>query len=228
MGYRIGIDVGGTFTDFVLAKSSEEITLFKAPTTLPDQSGGVMEGIGALAESEGISVRQLLEQTDLVVHGTTTADNTMIEMNGAETGLITSEGHRDEIEIRRGFKEDIWDPSYPPPIPIARRRRRIGVPERLDFRGNVVKALDEGAVRRAVRRLVKLEVESIAVCLLFSFINPDHEKRVKEIIEEEAPGVRVSLSHEVMPTAPEFERTSTTLVDAYVGPRVANSRTSRT
>jgi N-methylhydantoinase A len=220
MSYRIGIDVGGTFTDFVLAHGSGGVRLLKTPTTLEDQSIGVMEGIAALAEAEGRSVRQLLSETDLVVHGTTTADNTMIEMNGAVTGLVTTEGHRDEIEIRRGFKEEIWDPAYPPPVPIAPRRRRIGVPERLDFRGEVVKPLDEEAVRAAVRRLVLQDVESIAVCLLFSFINPAHEKRVKEIIAEEAPGVRVSLSHEVMPTAPEFERTSTTLVDAYVGPRV--------
>ncbi len=221
MNYRIGVDVGGTFTDFVLARGGAGVTLLKSPTTLEDQSVGVMKGIGSLADSEGKTLRELLRSTDLVVHGTTTADNTMIEMNGAITGLITTEGHRDEIEIRRGFKEEIWDPAYPPPVPIAPRRRRIGVPERLDFRGRVVKSLDEDAVRTAVRRLRMQEVESIAVCLLFSFLNPDHEKRVKRIIEEEAPGVRVSLSHEVMPTAPEFERTSTTLVDAYVGPRVA-------
>jgi N-methylhydantoinase A len=220
MAYRIGIDVGGTFTDFVLASSEGALTLLKSPTTLEDQSVGVMQGIGALAETEGVAVGALLEATDLVVHGTTTADNTMIEMNGAVTGLITTAGHRDEIEIRRGYKEEIWDPAYPPPEPIARRRRRIGVPERLDFRGEVVTPLDEEAVRAAVKRLLLLETESIGVCLLFSFINSDHEKRVKQIIEEEAPGVRISLSHEVMPTAPEFERTSTTLVDAYVGPRV--------
>ncbi|MEE2678529.1 MAG: hydantoinase/oxoprolinase family protein [Myxococcota bacterium] len=219
MSYRIGIDVGGTFTDFVLVGTGT-LDLLKSPTTLEDQSLGVMRGISALAEAEGMSLGALLEQTELVVHGTTTADNTMIEMNGAVTGLLTTEGHRDEIEIRRGFKEEIWDPAHPPPTPIAPRRRRLGVPERLDFRGDVVKPLDEDAVRRAVRRLVKQEVESIAICLLFSFINPAHELRVKEIVEEEAPGVRISLSHEVMPTAPEFERTSTTLVDAYVGPRV--------
>lgn len=219
MSYRIGIDVGGTFTDFVLV-GAETLNLLKSPTTLEDQSVGVMRGISSLAEAEGTTLSALLEQTELVVHGTTTADNTMIEMNGAVTALLTTEGHRDEIEIRRGFKEEIWDPAHPPPIPIAPRRRRLGVPERLDFRGDVVKPLDEEAVRRAVRRLVKQEVESIAICLLFSFINPAHELRVKEIVEEEAPGVRISLSHEVMPTAPEFERTSTTLVDAYVGPRV--------
>ncbi len=220
MGHRIGIDVGGTFTDFIFGRDGREIVLFKVPTTLPDQSQGVMNGIAAIAQGEGVSARALLERTDLIVHGTTTADNTMIEMNGALTGLITTAGHRDEIEIRRGYKESIWDPAFPPPIPIAPRRRRIGVPERLDFRGAVVTPLDEAAVRKAVQRLRLQGVESIAVCLLFSFINPAHEKRVKEIIAEEFPGVRVSLSHEVMPTAPEFERTSTTLVDAYVGPRV--------
>jgi N-methylhydantoinase A len=220
MGYRIGIDVGGTFTDFILARPSGGILLSKEPTSLPDQSEGVMRGLARLAEAAGLDLRTFLGRTDLVVHGTTTADNTLIEMNGAVTGLVTSEGHRDEIEIRRGYKEEIWDPAHPPPVPIAPRRRRFGVPERLDFRGDVVRPLDEEAVRAAVRRLRLQRTESIAVCLLFSFVNPAHERRVREIILEEHPEARVSLSHEVMPTAPEFERTSTTLVDAYVGPRV--------
>jgi N-methylhydantoinase A len=220
VGYRIGIDVGGTFTDFLLARPAGGIRVAKEPTTLPDQSEGVLRGIARLAAEEGQELGAFLAATDLVVHGTTTADNTMIEMNGAITGLVTTEGHRDEIEIRRGYKEDIWDPAYPPPIPIAPRRRRFGVPERLDFRGDVVRPLDEAVVREAVRRLRLQGTESIAVCLLFSFVNPAHERRVREIIREEHPEARVSLSHEVMPTAPEFERTSTTLVDAYVGPRV--------
>ncbi len=220
MGYRIGVDVGGTFTDFVLTRPGDGILLAKEPTSLPDQSEGVMRGLGRLAESTGLPLRDFLGRTELVVHGTTTADNTMIEMNGAVTGLVTTEGHRDEIEIRRGYKESIWDPAYPPPVPIAPRRRRFGVPERLDFRGDVVRPLDEEAVRQAVRRLRLQGTESIAVCLLFSYVNPAHERRVREIIREEHPEARVSLSHEVMPTAPEFERTSTTLVDAYVGPRV--------
>ena len=201
--YRIGIDVGGTFTDFVLM-GAEGLNLLKVPTTSEDQSRGVMVGIGELATGVGLDTGGLLRATDLIVHGTTTADNTMIEMNGAVTGLITTEGHRDEIDIRRGFKEDIWDPAYPPPIPIAPRRRRLGVPERLDFRGETVTELDEKAVRDAIRRLKLQKVESIAVTLLFSFINPAHEKRVAELIAEEYPEARVSLSHEVMPTAPEF------------------------
>jgi N-methylhydantoinase A len=221
MGFRIGIDVGGTFTDFILALPDGGIELFKVPTTLDDQSRGVMNGIEQLASQHGLDPRAFLAQTDLVVHGTTTADNTMIEMNGAKTGLLTTHGHRDEIDIRRGYKESIWDPAFPPPTPIARRRHRFGIPERLDFRGEVVTPLDEGAVRDAVRRLKRQGIDSIAVCFLFSFLNPAHEKRAHEIIREEYPEARISLSHEVMPTAPEFERTSTTLVDAYVGPKLS-------
>ena len=219
MKYRIGIDVGGTFTDLVLA-AGDRIRLAKHPTTPADQSDGVLGGLARLADAEGLSAETLLARTALIVHGTTTADNTMIEMSGATVGLVTSEGHRDEIEIRRGYKEDIWDPALPAPPPICPRRRRYGVPERLDFEGRVVVPLDEEAVRRALRRMKLQGVDSLAVVFLFSFVDAAHERRVREIAAEELPGVMVSLSHEVMPSAPEFERTSTTLVNAYVGPRI--------
>lgn len=219
-GYRIGIDVGGTFTDLVLVRPDRSLHLDKTATTPHDQSEGVMIGLGRLAASEGLELRALLARTERIVHGTTTADNTMIQMNGAVTGLITSEGHRDEIELRRGYKEDIWDPSAPPPPAICPRRRRIGVPERLDFTGQVVVPLDEDAVRRALHRLALQKIESLAVVFLFSFVNPRHEQRVRELAAQELPGVDVSLSCEIMPRAPEFERTSTTLVNAYVGPKI--------
>jgi N-methylhydantoinase A len=218
--YRMGVDVGGTFTDLVLVRDDGTLVLDKHPTTPRDQSEGVLGGLGQLAAREGLGLTDLLARTELIVHGTTTADNTMIEMSGAVTGLVTSAGHRDEIEIRRGFKEDIWDPALPPPPPICPRRRRYGVPERLDFEGNVVVPLDEDAVRRALRRMRKQGVESLAVVLLFSFVSPTHELRVRELAAEELPGAMVSLSHQVMAAAPEFERTSTTLVNAYVGPRI--------
>jgi N-methylhydantoinase A len=218
--YRIGIDVGGTFTDLVLVDSQGRLVFDKHPTTPRDQSEGVLGGIGLLGRRVGLELEPLLAATGMIVHGTTTADNTMIEMSGATTGLITSDGHRDEIEIRRGFKENIWDPAQPPPPPICPRRRRYGVPERLDFEGRVVQPLDEEAVRRACRRMKLQGVDSLAVVFLFSFVAPEHERRVREIAAEELPGVMVSLSHEVMPSAPEFERTSTTLVNAYVGPKI--------
>ncbi|MFM7224379.1 MAG: hydantoinase/oxoprolinase family protein [Actinomycetota bacterium] len=223
MGFRIGVDVGGTFTDLICVTPDGEVILDKTPTTLDDQSIGVMNGIGQLAERAGRSLAELCADLDIVVHGTTTADNTMIEMNGAATGLLVTEGHRDEIELRRCHKEEIWDPNFPGPEPIARRRVRIPIPERTDYEGAVLQPLDEDAVRRGVRRLRKLGVRSIAVMYLFSFVNPEHERRTREIVLEEFPDVdHISLSHEVMPRGPEFERVSTTLVNAYVAPRIAS------
>jgi N-methylhydantoinase A len=222
-GYRVGVDVGGTFTDIICVTPDGEIVLDKTPTTLDDQSTGVMNGLTQLSERFGLSLTDLCSQLDILVHGTTTADNTMIEMNGAATGLLVTEGHRDEIEFRRCHKEEIWDPSATGPLPIARRRARIPIPERVDFEGNVLRALDEDAVRRGVRRLKALGVRSIAVMYLFSFVNPAHERRTREIVLEEFPDVdHISLSHEVMPRGPEYERVSTTLVNAYVAPRIAS------
>ncbi|HEX4820138.1 MAG TPA: hydantoinase/oxoprolinase family protein [Acidimicrobiales bacterium] len=221
-GYRIGCDVGGTFTDLICVTPTGEVVLDKTPTTLDDQSVGVMNGVGQLAERFGLSLEEFCRQLDIVVHGTTTADNTMIEMNGANTGLLVTHGHRDEIEMRRVHKEAIWDPSYPAPIPIARRRVRIPIPERCAYDGEELQPLDEDAVRAGIKRLRQFGCTSIAVMYLFSFVNPDHENRTLELIREEFPDVEhVSLSHEVMSAGPEFERVSTTLVNAYVAPRIA-------
>ncbi len=223
MGFRVGVDVGGTFTDLICVTPAGEIVLDKTPTTLDDQSTGVMNGLEQLADHFELGLDAFCRDLDILVHGTTTADNTMIEMNGAPTGLLVTEGHRDEIELRRCHKEEIWDPNYPGPIPIARRRARIPIPERMDFEGNPLLDLDEDAVRRGVQRLKKLGVRSIAVMYLFSFVNPAHERRTREIVLEEFPDVEhISLSHEVMPRGPEFERVSTTLVNAYVAPRIAS------
>jgi N-methylhydantoinase A len=221
-GYRVGVDVGGTFTDVICITPEGSVVLDKTPTTPADQSVGVLTGLAQLASGFGLELTAFASALDAFVHGTTTADNTMIEMSGAATGLLATEGHRDEIELRRDHKENIWDPAAPPPEPIARRRNRIPIPERCDFEGAVVLDLDEDAVRRGVRRLKKLGVESIAVCFLFSFVNPTHEQRARELILEEFPDVaHISLSHEVLPRAPEFERVSTTLVNAYVAPRIS-------
>ena len=219
MGYRVGIDIGGTFTDFALLKG-DEVILHKNLSTPEDRSVGVMTGLKKLAEKEGLALADFLAQCDAIVHGTTVADNTLIEMNGALTGLITTEGFRDEIEYRRGYKENIWDVRLDPPKEITPRRRRLTVPERVLADGSVYKPLDEAAVREACRKLVKQKVESVAISLLFSFVNPAHEKRVAEIVAEEMPGVPVSLSYQVLPRAPEYDRTSTTVVNAYVAPRV--------
>jgi N-methylhydantoinase A len=220
--YRIGVDVGGTFTDCVLLRPDGSILLEKTPTTPDDQSDGVLAGIGRLAEAEKLAdVTALLGRCESIVHGTTAADNTMIQMTGAPTGLLVTEGFRDEIEMRRCFKEDIWDPGYPAPEPIARRRVRLEIAERVTSEGTVDLELDEPGVRKATARLRAFGVTSIAVCFLHSYLNPTHERRARELIVEEYPDVElVSLSHEVWPKPPEFERTSTTLVNAFVGPPI--------
>src|SRR5680860_1176370 len=195
-GYRVGVDVGGTFTDLLCVTPSGDVVLDKIPTTPDDQSTGVMSGLALIADRFDLSLAELCAQLEILVHGTTTADNTMIEMNGAPTGLLVTEGHRDEIEMRRVHKEQIWDPSYPAPPPIARRRARIPIPERLNAKGEVMLALDEDAVRRGVQRLRKLGVRSIAVMFLFSFVNADHERRAGEIIREESVSYTHLRAHE--------------------------------
>lgn len=221
MEYRVGIDIGGTFTDFALLKGTE-VVLHKNLSTPADQSIGVMEGLEKLAAMEQLTLGDFLGQCAAIVHGTTIADNTLIEMNGAVTGLITTEGFRDELEYRRGFKEDIWDVRLPPPPQIVPRRRRLTVPERILFDGTVYKELDEQAVRECCRKLRLQKVESVAISLIFAFVNPKHEQRVAQIVAEELPGVHLSVSHQVLPRGPEYDRTSTTVVNAYVAPRVTS------
>jgi len=220
LGYKIGIDVGGTFTDLVYSGGAEPIAVVKTPSTPENQSLGVLAGIAKIAAREGITVADLLRNTELIIHGTTVATNTMLEFNGARTGLITTKGFRDDIEIRRGYKERIFNPRYPRPIPIAQRRHRLTVNERVDREGRVLTPLNEAEVVTAVRTLKDAGVESIGVCLFFGFLNPAHEKNIAEIIKREHPNAFISLSHEVLPQIREFERVSTTLVNAYTGPKL--------
>jgi len=214
LSYRVGIDIGGTFTDFALLEG-ETLELEKTLSTPTDPSVAVMAGLEKLAASKGLALVDFLARVEAIIHGTTIADNTLIQMNGAVTGLLTTEGFRDELEMRRGFKEDIWDVRLAPPTPIAPRRRRLTVPERVLHDGSIHRPLDEEAARKAIARLKRQGVESVAISLLFSFVNPVHERRLAELVREAMPDVAISLSHEVLPRAPEFERTSTTVVNAY-------------
>ncbi len=219
MTYRVGVDIGGTFTDFALLKD-DGVVLDKTLSTPDDRSLAVMTGLEKLAERESLPLAEFLGRLDAIVHGTTVADNTLIEMTGAVTGLLTTAGFRDELELRRGYKEDIWDVRLEPPPAIVPRRRRLTVPERIAADGTIVLALDEAAARAAIERLGQQNVESVAISTLFSFVNPVHEQRLAELVREILPDVDLSLSHLVMPKAPEFERTSTTVVNAYLAPRV--------
>ena len=209
MSYEIGIDVGGTFTDFVV-RSADEILSGKVLTTPNDETAGIMNAIRTSAEHFSLDSQNFLKNADNLVLGTTVVTNAMLEYAGAKTGLITTKGFRDIIELRTGYKEDHFDIRLPAPYPIVPRQRRLGVTERINHLGEIVLELNEEEVRDAVARLKQLNVESIAVCLLFSFKNNEHESRIREIIREEYPQAYVSLSCEVLPQVREFDRFSTT------------------
>ena len=206
MGYRIGIDVGGTFTDFVAVNTDQQMYSGKTPTITADEAASVFAGLEQIAAHFGISLQTLLAETDPIVLGTTVVTNTMLEFAGANIGLITTKGFRDIIELRRGYKESLFDIRLPPPHPIVERGKRLGVTERIDASGQIVTPLDEQEVYTALERLRGSGVEAIAVCLLFSFVNPIHERRVRDIIHEVAPDLFVTLSSDVLPQVREFER----------------------
>lgn len=220
MAFQIGIDVGGTFTDLVLSNGDGQSIKTKVPSTPGDESEGILNGLGDAARTFGMKRPELLGDCDVIVLGTTAVTNAMLEYDGANTGLITTGGFRDIIELRRSYREHLFDIRLPAPHPIVPRQKRLGVTERIDYTGRIEIPLDENEVRAAVSRLAELEVESVAVCLLFSFLNPVHEHRVRELIVEQLPEVPVTLSCEVLPQVREFERLSTTLVNAYTRPKI--------
>jgi N-methylhydantoinase A/oxoprolinase/acetone carboxylase beta subunit len=213
--FRLGCDIGGTFTDFVLLDdSSGEIHVHKCLTTPVDPSDAVEQGIREL----GDRLPQFVDELDEVIHGTTLVINAIIERKGARTGLITTRGFRDVLELGREIRYAPYDVFAEFPKPLIPRRLRVEVDERIRSDGAVIKPLDEGQARRVVERLLHSRVESIAVCLLNSFENPAHELMLKEIIGKMAPSVSVSISYEVLPQIREYERTSTTATNAYVKP----------
>ena len=216
--FKIGIDVGGTFTDLAVAREGETPRFFKTPSTPRDPSEGVVNGLEDVASGYGLSLVALLSEADLIVHGTTVATNTLIERKGAKVGLITTEGFRDVLEMREGLKEDRYNLRMDPMAPLIPRHLRMVVPERVRYDGSVETALDEEALDRALETLRDQGVDALAVCLLFSYVNPEHERRIGEKAREKFPDAYTSLSHQVLPQIKEFDRVSTTVVNSYVGP----------
>ena len=213
--YRLGCDIGGTFTDFVLLNDQTgEIKIYKCLTTPKDPSDAVEHGIKEMEKN----TPGFVEKTDEVIHGTTLVINSIIERKGAETGLITTKGFRDVLEIGRGIRYAPYDVFAEFPKPLIPRHLRFEVDERIRSDGSVLKPLDPQEATQVVRTLLKMGVESIAVCLINSFENRAHELMLKDIIEKEAPDVSVSFSYRVLPQIKEYERTSTTATNAYVKP----------
>lgn len=217
--YRLGCDIGGTFTDFVLLNDrTGEIKINKCLTTPSDPSDAVEQGIREMEEKLFPFVGGL----DEVIHGTTLVINSIIERKGAKTGLITTKGFRDVLELGREIRYAPYDIFAEFPVPLVPRRFRLEVDERVRSDGTILRPLDPEEAREVVKRLIKTGVESIAVCLLNSFENPSHELTIKDIILEEAPDISVSISYEVLPQIKEYERTSTTVTNAYVKPLTGN------
>ncbi len=221
MTWRIGIDVGGTFTDVVAIAADGAATLAKAASTPADQSEGVIAGLGNLAATLGLSLAELLTRTTRIVHGTTVATNALLERKGARVGLLTTEGHRDVIEMREGLKPDRYDLRQPPPAPLVPRRLRLPVRERLRPDGQVETPLDTASLDNAIAALRAEGVESVAIGFLHAWVAPQHEAQAAAAVRAAMPEAYVTTSAEVLPQIKEFERFSTTVVNAYVGPVVS-------
>jgi N-methylhydantoinase A len=226
--YRIAVDIGGTFTDCVVADDRGGRSVAKAQTTPDALADGVLEAVAVNAEQLGITRTQLLSATDLFVHGTTQATNAMLTRSGARTGLITTRGHEDAIIIGKvhakvaGLPERdlVHSSRLRKPEPIVPRSLIRGITERIDRDGDVIVALQEDEVIAAIESLLAAGVEAIAVSLLWSFVNDSHERRVKELVAARAGNVFTAYSHEVAPVLGEYERTATTAITAYIGPKV--------
>ncbi len=211
-GYRVGFDVGGTFTDFVLQSPSGELTTGKRLTTYPDPSEACLAGLDALLAQGGVSWADVAQ----AVHGTTLGSNVVIERKARGVGLLTTRGFRDVLIIGREKRYQVYDLQIEKPPSLIPRRLIGEVTERVLADGTVRTPLDEADARRAIRELAARGVTTLAVCLLHAYLNPAHERRIAALAAEVAPHVTVTLSHEVSPTFREYERTSTTVVNAYV------------
>jgi N-methylhydantoinase A len=217
MGYRIGVDIGGTFTDLLVADDGGDARVYKAPTTPDDPTIGFFRGLERAAADLELSLADLLTQVDTIVHGTTITTNAVLTGEGATTGFVTTKGFRDVLNMRRGLKARQFD-KYAPPLGLVPRHRIQVVEERITLDGEVMTPLREDDVRAAARALREQRVDAVAVSCLWSFRNPVHEERIGAILQEELPDAYVSLSTEVLPQIRVYERHSTTALNAYVGP----------
>lgn len=214
MGVRVGVDAGGTFTDVCLIDHGGALEVFKLSSTPRDPSEAIAGGVTAILEQTGSAA----DEVQYLGHGTTVATNALLEGRGVPTGIITTEGFRDLLELGRQVRPDLYDLQVDKPTPLVRRKDRIAVPERILPTGGVLRPLNRDAVREAVRTLRGAGVQALAVCLLYSYLTPEHEDAVAEIVAAEFPEAYLSLSHDVLAEFREYERLSTTVVNSYVGP----------
>ena len=215
--YRVGVDIGGTFTDIVLLGSDGTIHTKKISSSVDNYARAIVDGLSEVFHETGLAGGTIEE----IRHGTTVASNAILEHKGARVGLITTKGFRDVLEIRTLRMPKLYDLTWTKPVPLVERYLRKVVDERIDHRGHVERALQPADAERAVEALLAEKVEAIAICLLNSFTNPVHEAMLRDIVARKAPHLPLSVSFEVLPEIKEYERTSTTVINAYVMPIVA-------
>jgi N-methylhydantoinase A len=215
-GFRVGVDIGGTFTDIVFLNEQGRLITKKVSSSVDDYARAIVQALERIFAEQRLSPREIEE----VLHATTVASNTILEHKGARTGLITTKGFRDVLELRRLRMPRLYDLKWEKPPPLVERYLRLEVTERMDHRGNVLVPLTDSEVEQVLERLLAEGIEALAVCLLHSYVNPAHEIRIKEIVARKAPGLLVCISSEVLPEIKEYERTSTTVINAYVLPVV--------
>jgi N-methylhydantoinase A len=218
MGYRIGIDVGGTFTDFLLTSEEGSSEIFKVLSTPDDPSVGLMNGLSGMAQAHEMSLKEFIKKVNVIVHGTTVTTNAVLTRRGAKTGLLTTKGLRDALEMRRGIREEQYNNRYTNVKPLVPRYLRYPVEERLDYQGDAVVELATSDVQDAVQRFKQEDVEAIAICFMNSFANNSHESRAAEIIKQAMPEAYLTVSSEFLPSIRFYDRISTTVLNSYVGP----------
>jgi N-methylhydantoinase A len=224
MGYRIGIDTGGTFTDLVVVDAEGRSELFKTPSTPSEPPLAIRNGLALVAERLGKPEAALLAECDMIIHGTTVALNALLQLTGARVGLFCTRGHEDSLEIRNGHKEDghRYDFRYPAAPMLVPRHLRVPVTERVLSDGRVRTPLDEDDVHRGIELFRRERIGAVGVSLMWSFLRPEHERRVGEILARELPDAHVTLSVDLLPQIREYTRTSTVAVNAYVGPKLGS------
>jgi N-methylhydantoinase A len=221
MSFKLGVDVGGTFIDLALADQTGQCRLYKTLSDPNDLAGALLAGLESAAREQNLSLSQLLQQTGLIVHGSTVATNALLTKTGAKTALVTTQGFRDVLNMRRGLRANLYDPKQSPPVPLIPRHLIFPIEERTDSEGSELIEIREDALQRLSAAIMASGAESVAVCFLFAFLDSSHEQVVGASLKKLIPQPHVSLSSEILPEVRLYERVSTTAVNAYVTPILA-------
>jgi N-methylhydantoinase A len=215
---KIGIDVGGTFTDFLLTKEDGTSEIYKVLSTPDDPSIGVLNGLNRMAESKKVELTDFIKDVETIVHGTTVTTNAVLTYNGAKTGLLTTKGLRDALEMRRGIREEQYNNRFTNVTPLVPRYLRLPIEERLDYKGDIIVPITDSDVLENLDRLKKENIEAVAICFMNSFSNKEHEQKAAELVRKELPGAYLTVSSELLPSIRFYDRISTTVLNSYVGP----------